>query len=66
MVDVILNLFNLSNDHGNGKKARGLGYVHTTGFKASFYSQELWFRRDFCNGGKLRHADLESGAPYIE
>ena len=48
------------------KKARGLGYVHTTGFKASIYSQELWFRRDFCNGGKLRHADLESGAPYIE
>ena len=59
------------------KKAIGLGYVHTildsscadtkiTPFKASFHSQELWFRRDFCNSGKLRHADLESGAPYIE
>ena len=31
VVNVMLNLSDLSNDHGNGKKARSLGYVHTTG-----------------------------------
>ena len=33
--------------------------------KASVYAQEQLERRDFCDGAKLRRADLESGASHI-
>ena len=29
---------------------------------ASVHTKERWFWRDFCNGAKLHHLDLESGA----
>ena len=32
---------------------------------ASVHTQERLWRRDFCNGAKLRRADLKSGASHI-
>ena len=36
-----------------------------TSLGTRLHTQKRWFGRDFCNGPKLRHADLESGAWHI-
>ena len=33
--------------------------------RTSVHTQELLQRRDFCDGAKMRRADLESGASHI-
>ena len=33
--------------------------------RASVHTQELLWRRDYCDGAKLSRADLESGASHI-
>ena len=53
-----------------------LGYVHSASDsfcavmkiipdRASVHTQERLWWRDFCNGAKLRPADLESGGSHI-
>ena len=41
-------------------------YENHTGYRATVYTQERLFRRDFCNGAKLRRADLSSGESHYQ
>ena len=64
----------MENDSGGGERRGGENlrlYVHTildsfwTGTKttqdrASVYTRERWFWRDFCHGAKLRRAESQS------
>ena len=44
----------------------GGGHGNHTRDRASVHTQELWFRRDFCKGEKLRCTALYRGAPHFK
>ena len=64
-------------NHRGGTRTQHVSlYVHTTPDsccvdtkakpeRTAAHRQERWFQRDYCNGGKLRCVDLESGAFHI-